>query len=136
MAEITVAPMARYMIVCDEVLRDAQRQGKPLIIGLTSLVHWPAEATVSIQVEKLAVFLILTDARGVGRGQILCTNEETNALIFSSPKRNISFENKDPLGYYGIIFNLLNCRFPGPGVYILTFPFEHSEVAKEVVIVR
>jgi hypothetical protein len=32
--EVSLAPSARYMIVCDEVLRDEQRPGKVMIVGL------------------------------------------------------------------------------------------------------
>ena len=63
---VAVAPGARYLIVCDEVLPDSQRPEKLMIVGLTSLVAWPAGGTTPVRLEKLAVLLILTDGRARG----------------------------------------------------------------------
>lgn len=133
---VAVAPQARYLILCDEVLPDPQRPGKLMIVGLTSLVAWPAGSTTPVRLEKLTVLLILTDGRGTGTGQIVCRNEETGERVFGSPPVRLSFEGKDPLGHYAVTFKLLDCRFPAPGVYIVQFLFDDSVVREQSVTVR
>jgi hypothetical protein len=133
---ISVAPRARYLIVCDEVLTDPQRPGKLIIVGLASLVVWPTGATTPLRLEKLVVLLILTDGRGAGMGRIVCRNEETGAPVFGSPPTRISFEGKDPSGHHAVTFKLLDCRFPAPGVYVVQFLFDDALVQEQLVTVR
>jgi hypothetical protein len=133
---VVIAPQARYLIVCDEVLPDPQRPGKLMIVGLTSLVDWPAGSTTGMRLEKLTVLLILTDGRGVGEGRIVCRNEESEAPVFGSPPVLISFEGKDPVGHYAVTFKLLNCRFPAAGVYLVQFLFNDAVVRDQPITVR
>src|SRR5260370_40491510 len=98
MAEIVVAPRARYMIVCDEILLDPQRQGKLLIVGLTSLVNWPAGTTTPVRLEKLAVLLILTDGRGAGRGGLPFLHGENRGAWVGLPGIAVCLGGKDPWG--------------------------------------
>jgi hypothetical protein len=134
--ELALAPRARYMILCDEVLKDEQRPGKLTIVGLTSLVNWPLGAKTVVHLDRLVALLILTDGHGAGMGRILCVNEETGVPVFGSPPRRISFEGKDPSGHYGVTFKLLDVRFPAPGVYSVQFSFDGSLVHEQVVTVR
>jgi hypothetical protein len=133
---ISVAPHARYMIVCDEVLTDPQRPGKLMIVGLTSLVDWPADGATPLQLEKLVVLLILTDGRGVGTGQIICRNEISGQPVFGSPPARISFEGKGPIGHYAVTFKLLDCRFQEPGAYVVQFLFNGTLVQEQPLTVR
>ncbi len=107
-----------------------------MIVGLTSLVAWPAGTTAPVRLDKLTVLLILTDGRGVGTGRILCRNEETGAPVFGSPPVRISFEGKDPTGHYAVTVKLLDCRFPAPGAYVVQFLFEDALVREQPITVR
>ena len=78
------------MIVCDELLKDATRPGKPLIVGLTSLVRWSGDAEPTT-LAKMTVFLVLTDGRGTGRGLIRCVDETDGEVAFESAAIPISF---------------------------------------------
>jgi hypothetical protein len=132
---ITLAPRARYMLLCDEVVRDAQRPGKLTVVGLTSLVVWPAGTTTPVSLGRLVVLLILTDGYGAGTGHILCS-DENGFPVFQSPPVPISFAGKDPAGHYGVTFTLLDCRFPAPGVYTVQFLFDDSVVQDQLLTVR
>jgi hypothetical protein len=133
---ISVAPHARYMILCDEVLPDPQRPGKLMIVGLTSLVDWPADGTAPLLLEKLVVLLVLTDGRGVGTGQIVCRNEVSGAAVFGSPPTRITFEGREPTGHYAVTFKLLDCRFREPGAYVVQFLFDDTLVQEQPLTVR
>ncbi len=134
--EITVAPRVRYMIVCDEVLKDEQRPGKLIIVGLTTLVVWPAGSTTPVRLDRLVVLLILTDGRGADMARIRCVNEETGLPVFELPSQRISFEGKDPTGHYGVTFTIPDCRFPAPGVYTIQFLYDDKVLSEQLVTVR
>jgi hypothetical protein len=128
-------PKVRYMIVCDELLKDATRPGKPVIVGLTSLVRWRGE-TEPTMLTKMTVFLVLTDGRGTGRGQIRCVNEVDRDEVFRSPEASISFVGLDPIGLFGQEFRLRDCRFPKPDNYLIQFLFNDIVVEERIVTVR
>jgi hypothetical protein len=133
---ITLAPRARYMILCDEVLPDPQRPGKLMIVGLTSLVYWPAASTEPLRLEKLVVLLVLTDGRGVGTAQIVCRREISGEPVFGSPPTRLSFEGKGPIGHYAVTFKLLDCLFQEPGAYVVQFLFDNTLVHEQPLTVR
>jgi hypothetical protein len=133
---LVLKPTARYMILCDEVVTDERWPGKPVIVGLVSLIRWPVGSTEPFTLPKLCVYLVLTDGRGKGRVRVSCVNEETGHEVFSSPERTLSFEGKDPSGLYGVVCRLTDCRFPQPGVYVVRFLFAEQEVDHRLVHVR
>ena len=124
------------MILCDEVLPDPQRPGKHLIVGLTTQIEWPLGSPEPLRLERLVIYLILTGGRGWGMGQIVCYNEETEAVAFASPPRPISFEDKEPTGHYGVTFRILDCPIPEPGIYIVKFLFDDKLVQQQFLKVR
>jgi hypothetical protein len=133
---LTVAPRARYMILCDEVLPDETRPGKFTIVGLTTLVTWPTGSTTPVRLERLVVFMILTGGRGTGMGQVVCFNEESGVMVFGSTPKSISFEGKDPAGLHGLIIRILDCQFRQPGVYVVRFLFDEVSVCEQLITVR
>jgi hypothetical protein len=89
-----------------------------------------------LRLDKLVVLLILTDGRGKGRAQVVCYNEESGVNIFGSAEIEVSFAGKDPTGYYGVQFKLLDCKFPAPGVYIVRFHFGGAKICEVPLSVR
>jgi hypothetical protein len=128
-------PKARWMILCDDVFQDTRWPGKPVIVGLTSLIHWPG-GTDPLFLPKLTVYLVLTDGRGTGQGSIVCKDEATGREVFRSGTLAVSFEGKDPIGLFGVVFRLSDCRFPRPGVYEVQFLFGGDVVEERIVHVR
>jgi hypothetical protein len=132
---LVLPPKVRYMIVCDELLRDKARPGKPIIVGLTSLVRWRGEAEPT-KLAKMTVFLVLTDGRGTGRGLVRCVNEAEGEEVFRSADMPMSFAGGDPSSLSGMEFRLADCRFPAPGSYQVQFLFDGLVVEERTVTVR
>jgi hypothetical protein len=130
-----IAPIVRYMLLCDEVLQTPS-SGKLTIVGLTSSVRWPSGLSIPLRLDRLVVMLILTDGRGKGSAQVICYNEQSGVDIFGSAEIEVSFEGRDPTRYYGVQFKLLNCKFPAPGVYIVRFLFGGTKIHEVPVTVR
>ncbi len=80
---VVIKPTARYMILCDDLLTDERWPGKPLIVGLISLIHWQADGAGRMTLPKMCVHLVLTDGYGRGDVRISCVNEETEREVFS-----------------------------------------------------
>jgi hypothetical protein len=133
---LSLAPSVRYMIVCDEVVKDSERPGKLTIVGLTSLIKWPSEEASPLRLERLVVLLILTNGRGKGTIRIVCRDVETDDRVFGSPPRPISFEGTDPIGHYGVTFRILDCHFPEQGMYSMQFLFDETVLHEQLITVR
>jgi hypothetical protein len=123
------------MILCDDVIQDSRWPGKPIIVGLISIILWPGDPG-PVLLPTLTVYLVLTDGRGEGRGRIVCRDEATGQEVFRSGELKISFAGKDPAGLYGVLFRLSACRFPSPGVYAVQFLFDDVVLDERVVQAR
>jgi hypothetical protein len=133
---LVLTPTARYMILCHDVVKDDRWPGKSVLVGPISLINWPEGRTEALTFPELPVYLVLTDGRGKGQVWISCVNEETNAEVFASQKKTLSFEGKDPTGLYVGVLRVRNCKFDYPGVYTFHLLFEGEEVAHCTVHVR
>ncbi len=131
-----IPPAVLSMILCEEVVRDPQRPGRPTAAGLLWFLGWPDGLTTPLHLERLVVLLILTDGRGIGRGRIACINEETGQPIFGSEEETINFRDKSPALPFGKMFTLQDCRFPVPGAYQVQFVFEDEVISRQPLIVR
>ncbi|HXD89189.1 MAG TPA: hypothetical protein VN641_22040 [Urbifossiella sp.] len=56
------------------------------------------------------MFLILTEGRGMGEGDIECVLEETGQKIFETQRHAIRF-GADPLEILGLPFRIQSCPF-------------------------
>jgi hypothetical protein len=123
------------MIVCDELLKDATRPGKPVIVGLTSLVRWRGGAEPTT-LAKMTVFLVLTDGRGAGQGFVRCVDESSGEEVFRSVTLPLSFAGRNPTDLSGVEFRLFDCPFPTPGNYLIRFLFDDVVLEERIVTVR
>jgi hypothetical protein len=129
-------PSARYMILCDDVLRDEQQPKKLTIVGLTTQIDWAAARSKSRPLPKLVVLLVLTDGHGAGYGKIVCVNEETGDSAFWTDELPISFVGKDPTGHFGVKFTKRDIVFQKTGTYLVQFLFNDQVVQEQVLLVR
>jgi hypothetical protein len=129
------APIVRYMIVCDDVVNDPQRPQKPVVVGLTCRVNSTGQPPYPTRLERLTVFLVLTDARGAGTGWIRIIFEETEELIFETGHRTLQFGN-DPLRLAGVKFQILDCPFPRLGIYRAEFWYNNECLTHQILECR
>jgi hypothetical protein len=117
---MSVTPIVRYMILCDDVLRDPGDDRRVSILGLISNIRPSGDEPYPLTHAELCVFLSLTEGRGQGIGKIACVDEESGRVAFETPQRSIRFGD-DPLDVIGITFRIRSCPFPRPGLYAVQF---------------
>jgi len=125
---LDVAPVARYMLVCDDVLTDPRWPGKPVIVGLISLIHWPEYQVEPFTLGKMCVYMVLTGGRGEGTVRVVCREEASGLVVFHSGNQRLSFEGQDPVGVYGVTFRFHDCPFPRTGAYTVEFVWNERVV--------
>ena len=128
-------PLVRYMIICDDAVVDPRRPQKPVIVGLTCRVNSSGQPPYPTRLERLTVFLVLTNGHGEGTGWIRIIFEETEELIFETSHRSMQFGN-DPLRLAGIKFQIMECPFPKPGVYRIEFWYNNECLAHQTLECR
>jgi hypothetical protein len=133
---LDLAPVARYMLVCDDLITDARWPGKPLIVGLISLIRWPEQPVERFTLGTMCVYLVLTGGRGAGTARVVCRDDFSGAEIFRFGDQPLSFEGLDPVGLYGVVFRLRDCHFPRPGAYSVEFDFDDRVVEQRLLNVR
>ena len=79
---MTVKPIVRYMILCEDWDSDPDDPLCVNILGLLSSVR-SLEVPPYPSYRDLCVFLVPTEGRGIGEGQILCVFEETDQKVLA-----------------------------------------------------
>jgi len=131
----TPLPIVRYMIVCDDILADPQRRGKPVLVGLISLIAPADEPPYPYRLDQMCVFLVLTEGRGMGECRLKLVFEESGQVVWETRPQPIAF-GSDPLALYGLIFRERNIPFRSPGVYLVQFWYNDHIVAQQPVRAR
>lgn len=67
---MAIAPVVRYMLLCDDWQVDPANQSRVHIIGLVSFIRATDELPYPLRYRELCVFLALTEGRGKGEGFI------------------------------------------------------------------
>jgi hypothetical protein len=133
---LSLKPTVRYMILCDDVLASDLSPGKPLIIGLVSLIHWPAQSTEPFVLPRLCVHAVLTDGYGKSQVRVSCFDNERNEEAWTTPEKTLSFEGKNPAGLHGVTFRIAGCKFKHPGVYTVRLLSDAEELDSCIITVR
>jgi Family of unknown function (DUF6941) len=109
MAEPTV-PTVLALLLCDQVIIDAQTQKKSLI-GVFDNINWfgnPAPTT-------LAVYAKLKDACGTYNFNIRVVSLKDESVVTNIEIKGVSITN--PLQSVELAFNMVGLRFHEPGKY-------------------
>ena len=111
-------PKVRQMIVCEDARIRAGSQGKIDILGLMSKVtakSFPCNHT-------LAVYLCLTDGRGIGQGRIDVRKAMTGNVVYKGVLHEFEL-GSDPLRRHPFMIRVFSCPLPEPGWYAVEFVY-------------
>jgi hypothetical protein len=122
-----ITPVVRYMILCEDWGTDADSPNRVNIYGLLTNIRPIDQPAYPLLFRELCVFLVLTEGRERGDGQIVCVSADTLERVFETPKREIEF-GADPLEVVGVPFRIRDCPFPQGGLYLLQFWYNDIEV--------
>ena len=120
---MAIAPVVRYMLLCDDWRVDGPSNRRVTIIGLIWNIHSVEEPAYPLFYREFCVFLALTEGRGQGEGHITCVFEDTGEKVFETRKRPIQVR-PDPLEVIGVPFRIRDCSFPQPGRYSVQFWYD------------
>lgn len=128
-------PLVRYMILCDDWGTDSANPQRVNIFGLLTNIRPIDQPPYPLFYKELCVFLVLTEGRGTGSGQITCVYEETGQKTFETPRRELSF-GTDPLQVVGVPFRIRECPFPRAGLYLVQFWYNGEKLDERPLRLR
>jgi hypothetical protein len=123
------------MILCDDWEQDLVSSRRLNILGLITNIRSHLDPPFPLVRDELCVFLVLTECRGTGEGDIRCVFEETGEVVFTTAKQSVRFGN-DPLEVVGMAFRIRNCRFPYSGLYSVQFWYNNDLVEERPLRLR
>lgn len=132
---MAIAPVVRYMLLCEDWRADGPHGRRVNIIGLLWNIRALDDPPYPLLYREFCVFLALTEGRKTGNGHIVCVFEDTGETVFSTPPQPISFAN-DPLAVVGVSFRIRDCTFPRAGRYSVQFWFEGTLVEERPLTLR
>jgi hypothetical protein len=112
----SVAPTVRHLLLRDDVQYAATNLNKINLLGLLTNIRLPGEEDTFPFQHSFAIFLLLTGGRGIGQGQIVVVNADTEEPVYVGSPHTIDC-GSDPLRVMGVTFRILVCEFPAAGLY-------------------
>jgi hypothetical protein len=132
---MTIKPIVRYMLLCDDWRLESPNNRRVTVIGLIWNIHSIEDPPYPLSYREFCVFLALTDGRGQGEGRIVCVFEDTGETVFETRNRPIPF-GPDPLEVVGVPFRIRDCSFPRPGRYSVQFWYDGVMVEERPLSLR
>ena len=132
---MTILPLVRYMLLCEDWSVDPANPLRISIAGLISNIKSVGDPAYLLLYRELCVFLALTEGRGQGEGHTVCVFEDAGQKIFETAKRPIQF-GSDPLEVVGVPFRIRDCVFPFPGVYAIQFWYDGKKLDERPLRLR
>jgi hypothetical protein len=128
-------PTIRYLILCDEVLRNPLNPRHVSIVGLLSSIRSAGTPPYPFRLPEFFVLVLLAEGRGGGTARIEVVQADTNTRIFQTATRGIVFP-PDPLEVSGLTFRIRWCLFPSPGLYWVQFWYDDAHLAQQPLLMR
>lgn len=123
---MAVAPVVRYMILCQDWSSHPENANRLDITGLLSNIDSFDDPSYPVLLAELCCIVALTECRGAGVAWLECINDATQQREFRSPTHRIEL-GTDPLAVIIVPFRIRNCRFREPGVYTFRFWFDDMQ---------
>jgi hypothetical protein len=129
------APVVRHMLLCDDVRADPDSPEKINIHGHVTRIRSGDQPPFPLRHPSMCVYVVVSGGRGEGEFRIVVKEADPNEVVFASPGHRIAFP-ADPVAVVGIVFRILDCPFPRPGLYVVHLEFNRRSLAQEPLVVR
>jgi hypothetical protein len=136
MNPVSVPPVVRHMLLCEDVGRDPTNPKRIALYGLMSSIRFLDVPPFPLRYALLCVYLVLTGGRGRGRGQIVIVEASVGQTICASRPHPLTFGAMNPLDVLGVCFRIRDCVFPGAGLYWVEFRYDRRTIAREPLLLK
>ncbi len=127
-----LVPVAKAMVLCDDIRPNINRRGKVDLIGVGfHVIRSSSDPPFPYRHRQLCAFLQLTDAQGEGIGRIMVREANSDRVIHATQEYRILFPNR--LHLISVSFRMRSCTFPRPELYWIEFHFDGERVAFQPV---
>src|SRR4051794_14168442 len=116
-----VHPTVRHLLLCDEVVVDADQQGVSLI-RLASTIRSLNDPPFPLCHPQLSAFVQMIECRGPADVRMEIVQADGDEVVFHTATRRVAFPN-DPLELVGLSFRFLDVTFPSAGLYWVRFTY-------------
>jgi len=130
-----VVPVVRYLIVCENVLRDVHDASRYSLVGLLSALRFPAGTSFPLRAPDFCVFLQLTGCRGPASGRVEVALADSEELAHRGADQHLPF-GTDPLAVFHLTVRVRQCTFPRTGLYWVRFRYNKEILAQQPLLVR
>lgn len=132
---ISIEPVLRYMILCDDVQTDPANPRKVNVFGLVSTLEGGPNSSFPLHHPEFCAYIQVAGGRGNGQIRVEVIQADPEKVIFLGKLRKISF-GTDPLSVKGLVFRIRKCAFPEPGLYWVQLRWEAKILGKQPLLVR
>jgi hypothetical protein len=126
-------PFIRLMLCCEAVRRRKSNPRKIDVYGLLTRII-PSEGGFPVRL-SFCVYLVLTEGRGKGVGQILVVDADTETEVYVGAEHAMRF-GSEPNQVVGVAFYVASCIFSKPGLYWVVFRYNGKDISRQPLLVE
>jgi hypothetical protein len=130
-----IAPTVRHMLICEDVRRPPKNPSKVDLVGLLTSIRVAGGIAAFPFRCSFCVHVLLADGRGIGTGQVVVLNADTEEAVYLGSPHEIDC-GSDPLRVLSATFRIPACPFPEPGLYWADFRYNENVLAREPLMVK
>lgn len=131
----TPLPIVRYLIVCDDVVKDPNRPKRVTIVGLISAIRVVSDPPFPLLYRELVVFSQLTEVRAAGEIRVDVVRLDDDQLLSRTRAQAVNVGN-DPLAIHGLVFRIRDVVFPAPGLHAVRLWYNDQQIAEQPFLLR
>ena len=130
-----LAPVVRYLILCENVLRDAHEPSRYTLVGLLATLRPPSTSSFPLRAGDFCAYLQVTGCRGPASGRIEVVVADSEEVVYRGAEQQLAF-SADPLSVFHLTLRIRQCVFPRAGLYWVRFRYNEEVLAQQPLLVR
>ncbi len=131
----SVAPVVRYLIICEDVQADPANPHRITIVGLLTAIRSVEYPPFPLRYREMCVFVQLTESRGPANLYVEIIHADSGQRVVRTKTRRVAFP-RDPLEVHAVVFRITDLTFSEPGLYLTRFRYNEIVIAEQPVLLR
>jgi hypothetical protein len=124
-----------HLILCDRVETDPNNYHRCNIFGLITSIRSTVAPPFPVVHSRLLALVVWTGGQGAGELMLRIIEHSSANTVFRTRPRQVQFVG-DAGAVGGVVFQIQNCPFPGPGLYWVEILFAGLVIGRQRLFVR
>ena len=132
---ISLPPVVRYFVLCQDFLIDPGRPADASIVKLIHSIYSKEKPPFPYLMDEICAFAGLSNCRGTGKFEVCVVEADSGETVHQMAAMPVDF-GLDPLRFFGLPIRIRRCVFPNAGLYWVQLRYNGREIAEQDLLLR